>query len=189
MFMFTHVKALPIVFIDDKYAGDYDTMQRHEESGKLNQLINMMGYDRQGEHGAAHMDRHTAWTDRSNVACPTDAPLGLLHVDIRTLGYMDAPPAKSDEVKKVDLEATSGTGAPTVSTVTKSFSTVSVSKPAAAAPAPAAAGGFVRFCPNCKHTPRAQHMHHVVHGMTFDMHRYVADGMRSVHLSRRYESG
>jgi filamin len=33
-------KALPIVYVDDKYIGDYDTIQELEEVGKLNVLIN-----------------------------------------------------------------------------------------------------------------------------------------------------
>lgn len=32
-------RNLPIVFIDDKYAGDYDTMQELEEVGKLDELL------------------------------------------------------------------------------------------------------------------------------------------------------
>jgi len=32
-------KALPIVFIDDKYIGDYDTVAHLEEVGKLNGLL------------------------------------------------------------------------------------------------------------------------------------------------------
>jgi len=33
-------RALPIVFIDDKYVGDYDTVSHLEETGKLNDLLN-----------------------------------------------------------------------------------------------------------------------------------------------------
>jgi len=33
-------RALPIVFVDDKYVGDYDTVQTLEETGKLNDLLN-----------------------------------------------------------------------------------------------------------------------------------------------------
>jgi len=33
-------RALPIVFIDDKYVGDYDTVRDLEETGKLNPLLN-----------------------------------------------------------------------------------------------------------------------------------------------------
>jgi len=33
-------RQLPIVFIDDKYTGDYDTVQDLEERGKLNDLLN-----------------------------------------------------------------------------------------------------------------------------------------------------
>jgi hypothetical protein len=32
-------KALPIVFIDDKYAGDFDRLQELEEVGKLDELL------------------------------------------------------------------------------------------------------------------------------------------------------
>jgi len=33
-------RALPIVFIDDAYIGDFDTMNLLEEQGKLNGLLN-----------------------------------------------------------------------------------------------------------------------------------------------------
>jgi len=33
-------RSLPIVFIDDKYVGDYDTVNQLEEDGKLNALLN-----------------------------------------------------------------------------------------------------------------------------------------------------
>ena len=33
-------RQLPIVFVDDKYVGDYDTVQSLEETGKLNDLLN-----------------------------------------------------------------------------------------------------------------------------------------------------
>ena len=33
-------RALPIVFVDDKYTGDYDQVQTLEETGKLNDLLN-----------------------------------------------------------------------------------------------------------------------------------------------------
>jgi len=33
-------KSLPIVFIDDKYVGDFDTANQLEEDGKLNALLN-----------------------------------------------------------------------------------------------------------------------------------------------------
>jgi len=33
-------RALPIVFVDDKYVGDYDQVQNLEEVGKLNELLN-----------------------------------------------------------------------------------------------------------------------------------------------------
>lgn len=35
-------KVLPIVFIDDKYVGDYDTVKRLDDDGRLDKLINMM---------------------------------------------------------------------------------------------------------------------------------------------------
>jgi len=33
-------RTLPIVFVDDKYTGDYDTIQNLEENGKLDPLLN-----------------------------------------------------------------------------------------------------------------------------------------------------
>jgi len=35
-------KALPIVFVDDKYVGDYDAVQQLEEEGKLDKLLHNM---------------------------------------------------------------------------------------------------------------------------------------------------
>jgi len=39
-------RALPIVFVDDKYVGDFDTVQGLEEVGKLDPLINNMASKR-----------------------------------------------------------------------------------------------------------------------------------------------
>jgi glutaredoxin-related protein len=33
-------RALPIVYVDDKYVGDFDTLQHLEETGKLNDILN-----------------------------------------------------------------------------------------------------------------------------------------------------
>lgn len=40
VFKKANTRVLPIVYVDDKYAGDYDRLQDLEENGKLNNLIN-----------------------------------------------------------------------------------------------------------------------------------------------------
>merc|ERR1712224_206700 len=48
-------KALPIVFVDDKYVGDYDTLAELNEKGKLEDLLQMKGVALVSE--SEHMQR------------------------------------------------------------------------------------------------------------------------------------